>query len=54
VHLLQSRTDEAIIWMEKARGAMPEDAGARLNLASVYALQGETERAAANSPKPGG
>jgi len=25
VHLLQSRTDEAIVWLEKARSAMPTD-----------------------------
>jgi hypothetical protein len=24
VHLLQSRTDEAIVWLEKARSASPE------------------------------
>jgi adenylate cyclase len=47
VHLLQSRTDEAIIWLEKARSAMPAQAYARAHLASAYALKGETERAAA-------
>jgi adenylate cyclase len=46
VHLLQSRTDEAIVWAEKARSAMPVVPIVRSGLASVYALKGETERAA--------
>jgi tetratricopeptide (TPR) repeat protein len=45
VHLLQSRTDEAIIWLEKARSATPAHSGIRANLASAYALNAETERA---------
>jgi tetratricopeptide (TPR) repeat protein len=45
VHLLQSRTDEAIIWLEKARNATPAHSGIRANLASAYALNAETERA---------
>jgi adenylate cyclase len=47
VHLLQSRTDEAIVWLEKARSAMPASALNRSWLASAYALKGETEQAAA-------
>jgi tetratricopeptide (TPR) repeat protein len=47
VHLLQSRTDEAIIWLEKARRANPRFAAIPARLAAVYALNGETERAAA-------
>ena len=47
VHLLQSRTDEAIVWLEKARSAMPAVPIVRRVLASAYALRGETERAAA-------
>jgi Flp pilus assembly protein TadD len=47
VHLLQFRTDEAILWQEKARAAMPERPDVHANLASAYALKGETERAAA-------
>jgi TolB-like protein len=47
VHLLQSRTDDAIIWLETARGAFPAHAGIRAWLAAAYALSGETERAAA-------
>ena len=47
-HLLQSRIDEAIVWLEKARSA---NAGRyrmlHAYLASAYALKGETERAAA-------
>jgi adenylate cyclase len=47
VHLLQSRTDEGIIWLEKARNAAPAHPPIRANLASAYALKGDTERAAA-------
>jgi tetratricopeptide (TPR) repeat protein len=46
-HLLQSRTDEAIVWLEKARSAMPAHPNSHAYLASGYALRGETERAAA-------
>jgi adenylate cyclase len=46
-HLLQSRTDEAILWLGKARSAVPELAFVHLLLASAYGLKGETERAAA-------
>jgi adenylate cyclase len=49
VHLLQSRTDEAIGWFKKA--ILPARSMARLRdvhlfLASAYALKGEPERAA--------
>jgi adenylate cyclase len=47
VHLLQSRTDEAIVWFEKTRGVSPAVSGPPARLASAYALRGETERAAA-------
>src|SRR6266849_9252938 len=47
VHLLQSRTDEAIVWCEKARNANPAAAIFRSFLASAYAIGGEIERAAA-------
>jgi tetratricopeptide (TPR) repeat protein len=47
VHLLQSRTNEAIVWLEKARSAMPTVPLHRSRLASAYALRGETVRAAA-------
>jgi len=48
VHLLQSRTHEAIFWFEKARSANPEHSSSPALLASAYALNGgETERAAA-------
>jgi tetratricopeptide (TPR) repeat protein len=46
-HLLQLRADEAIVWLEKARNAMPTVPFHRSRLASAYALRGETERAAA-------
>jgi len=47
VHLLQSRTDEAILYLERARSAAPEVAFLRSWLASAYALKGETARGAA-------
>jgi tetratricopeptide (TPR) repeat protein len=47
VHLLQSRIAEAIVWLEKARSANPGLPVAHAYLASAYALEGETERAAA-------
>jgi adenylate cyclase len=46
VHLLQSRIHQAIPWSEKARGANPAQPLYRAHLASAYALNGETERAA--------
>jgi adenylate cyclase len=46
VHLLRSRTNEAILWIEKARNENPGAAGPHAWLASAYALEGETERAA--------
>ena len=47
VHLLQSRTDEAIPWLEKARAANPSLHVVHAALASAYGLEGETERATA-------
>jgi adenylate cyclase len=47
VHLLQSRTDEAIVWFEKSRNANPGAPYVHAYLASTYALKGEAERAAA-------
>jgi hypothetical protein len=47
VRLLQSRTDEAIIWFEKARSANPGIAGPHAHLASAYGLKGESQPAAA-------
>src|SRR5215471_16663811 len=47
VHLLQSHTDEAIVWLEKTRSAMAAAPIHRSRLAAAYALRGETERAAA-------
>jgi TolB-like protein/Flp pilus assembly protein TadD len=46
VHLAQSRADEAILWLEKARSAMPEHSAPHALLASAYAVKGLTERAA--------
>ena len=36
VHLLQSRIDEAIAWLERARAANPEQAYFYVSLASAY------------------
>ena len=47
VHLLQSQTDEAIVWFEKARNALPGTPIHHSHLAAAYALRGETKRAAA-------
>jgi TolB-like protein/Tfp pilus assembly protein PilF len=46
-HLLQSRTDEAVVWCERARNATPAHPLFRALLASSYALKGEMELAAA-------
>jgi hypothetical protein len=45
VHLLQSRNDEAIAALEKARSANLELACVHAFLASAYFLEGETELA---------
>jgi TolB-like protein len=45
-HLLRSHIDEAIVWFEKARSGNPELPYAHSHLASAFALNGETERAA--------
>ena len=46
-HLLQSHADEAIVWFDKARGAMPAASGPHINLAAAYGFNGEIERATA-------
>jgi adenylate cyclase len=46
VHLLQSRTDEAIVWLEKGRSAGPAKPFIRAELAAAYALGGDLDRAA--------
>jgi tetratricopeptide (TPR) repeat protein len=46
-HLLQSRTDEAIIWLERARRTVPAAPAFCARLAAAYALRGATERASA-------
>jgi TolB-like protein/Flp pilus assembly protein TadD len=47
VHLLQSRTDEALVWLSKACSDNPGYATMHAWLASAYALNGESQRAAA-------
>jgi predicted Zn-dependent protease len=44
--LTQSRTDQAIVWLEKARSAAPAKPFIHIWLASAYVLKGETDRAA--------
>jgi TolB-like protein/predicted Zn-dependent protease len=45
-HLLQSRIDDAILWLEKSQRALPAWPWARAYLASAYGLKGDGERAA--------
>ena len=45
MHLLQSRTDEGIVWLEMARSANSELPYVHGYLASAYALKGEIDRA---------
>jgi tetratricopeptide (TPR) repeat protein len=47
VHLLQSRVDEAIVWLEKGRSAQPKYPQAHWLLAAAYGFKGERERARA-------
>ena len=47
MHLLQSRTDEAIAWLEKARRADLRITPPHYFLASAYGLKGELHRAKA-------
>jgi adenylate cyclase len=47
VHLLQSRTEEAILWLEKARIANSGSPWPHTWLASAYALKGDLDRSAA-------
>jgi TolB-like protein/DNA-binding winged helix-turn-helix (wHTH) protein len=47
VHLLQSRTDEATVWLEKARVAAPGYALHHAWLAAALAIKGQRERAVA-------
>jgi adenylate cyclase len=47
VHLLQSRTDEAILWLEKGASASPALPFVYPFLASAYGLKGDAESAAA-------
>jgi tetratricopeptide (TPR) repeat protein len=46
-HLLQSHTDEAIVWLEKGRNLSPTVGFTHAHLASAYALKGDLDRATA-------
>jgi tetratricopeptide (TPR) repeat protein len=47
VHLLQSRTGEAILWFERARNTNPTLPHTRSYLAAAYALEGDAKAASA-------
>jgi TolB-like protein/Flp pilus assembly protein TadD len=47
VHLLQSRTDEAVLWFERARNTNPTLPHTRSYLAAAYALEGDAKAASA-------
>jgi len=47
VHLLQSRTNEAVVWLEKAHNANPAQSLFHAWLAAAYGVKGESDRAAA-------
>jgi TolB-like protein/tetratricopeptide (TPR) repeat protein len=47
VHLLRSRLEEAILWLEKARSTHSRFHAIHASLAAAYALQGEREQASA-------
>jgi TolB-like protein/Flp pilus assembly protein TadD len=53
VHLLKSRTNEAIEWLQKAQRANPVLAGPHAWLGSAYALAGDAKRAAAELAEAG-
>jgi TolB-like protein/Flp pilus assembly protein TadD len=54
VHLLKSRSDEAILWLEKARSANPMHPVVHAHLASAHGLKGDAGRAAAELAKARG
>jgi tetratricopeptide (TPR) repeat protein len=45
LHLVQSRTNKAIVWLEKARRANPQLPSVHAMLAAAYALNGEIDHA---------
>jgi adenylate cyclase len=53
VHLLKSRTGDAIEWLQKAQRANPLLAGPRAWLAAAYALAGDADRAAGELAEAG-
>jgi len=50
-HLLESRTDEAIGWLEKGCNLSPRLSSPHAHLASAYALKGDLDRASAELDK---
>jgi TolB-like protein len=53
VHLLQSRPQEAILWLEKARADVPTHSNIRTWLAAAFALDDDIERAGAELSEAG-
>jgi hypothetical protein len=45
-YFMEGRTDQGVMWLEKARSANPAASFIRAWLASAYALDGKAERAA--------
>ena len=54
VHLLQSRTDEAIVWLEKARSANPAAPRVHANSPPPMPSKARPNAPPPNSPKPAG
>jgi tetratricopeptide (TPR) repeat protein len=54
VHLLQSRTDEALVWFEKGRGDNPGYATMHVWLALPMRSKARPHAPLPSSPKPGG
>ena len=54
VHLLQSHTDEAILWLEKARHANPAHPLSAAGSPLLLASKARPNAPSGNSPKPGG
>src|SRR5262249_36583151 len=53
VHLLQSRPQESIPWLEKARTAIPTHSHLRAWVAAAFALNDDIERASAGLSEAG-
>jgi hypothetical protein len=54
VHLLQSRTDEAIVWLEKAGNALPAVPNFHAQLAAACALKCRTAQPTSSGKRADG